>query len=89
MRSFMIAAALSVVALGFSGCAMTGGGCTSCDTTITDCGCGDMSGGDCGCGEAVPMGDVDACSCGGVGLTKFTQQATRSDFTLVTTFFFG
>lgn len=62
MRFFMIAAAMSVAALGFSGCATTGG-CQSggCGAEIAAGGCGDAGCSDCQTPEAAE------CSCGGGG----------------------
>ena len=65
MRFFMFAAALSVVALGFTGCAMTrGGGCAGggCDAgVVSDCGCSDSGCSDCQSSAASDCG----CEAGG------------------------
>ena len=60
MRFFMIAAAISVAALGFSGCATTGG-CQSGGCGAVAGGCGDTGCTDCQTPKAAE------CSCGGGG----------------------
>ena len=71
MRFFMIAAAMSVAALGFSGCASTGGcptgGCSTGGCSTGGCGAGVIDGcGEAGCTDCqVPQ--ASECSCGGGG----------------------
>lgn len=72
MRFFMIAAAMSVATLGFTGCAMTGGGC-GCQTG--GCESGIMSSGGCsdaGCTDC-QSAEASECGCGGNGCDECSK----------------
>lgn len=76
MRFFMIAAAMSVAALGFTGCAMNGGGCLNggCGSEMVNAG----SCGDAGCSDCQSDAEPTECGCGGTGCDSCSKYGDMS-----------